>query len=118
MRRAAVVLDIAALVLFVSIGRASHHDGVTVAGFISTVWPFAVGLGAGWLLTSRRLASVRSGALVAAMTVGVGMALRVVAGQGTAAAFVVVAVCFLGAVMVGGRSVLLLAVRRARRSGP
>jgi Protein of unknown function (DUF3054) len=47
--------------------------------------------------------------------VAVGMVLRVVSGQGTAFAFVVVALCFLGAGMVGWRLLarLRLPVRRA-----
>lgn len=98
------MVDVAAVVLFVAIGRASHHDHQTVAGFVSTAWPFATGLAAGWGLAWRlSLPRPRTGAVVCAVTVAVGMALRVVAGQGTAVSFVVVAVVFLGAVMITGR---------------
>jgi hypothetical protein len=100
-------VDVAALVLFVVIGRASHHDGETFDGFVSTVWPFATGVAAGWLATAKRsAASPATGAVVCIATVTIGMMLRVVAGQGTAAAFVGVALGFLGAAMVGGRLVL------------
>lgn len=115
MRRLVLVIDVLALVLFVAIGRASHHDGETVGGFLSTVWPFAVGTAVGWAVTARRAAaSLRTGALVCVATVAIGMGLRVVAGQGTAAAFVVVATGFLGLCMVGGRAGLQLVRRRAR----
>lgn len=40
------------------------------------------------------------------VTVAVGMVVRVLAGQGTALAFVVVALAFLGALMAGGRVAL------------
>ena len=101
---------------FVLIGRASHHHGETVGGFLSTVWPFAVGLLAGWVVTRRRSpARMATGAVVTLATVAVGMVLRVVSGAGTAAAFIVVALCFLGAVMVGGR---LLLGRIERAQGP
>jgi hypothetical protein len=40
------------------------------------------------------------------------MALRVLAGQGTAAAFIGVAVGFLGALMLGGRAALAFGARR------
>jgi hypothetical protein len=111
MRRAAAAVDLVAVVLFVVIGRASHHHGETVGGFVSTAWPFAVGVAGGWLTVARRPpAAVLSGLVVCVVTVAVGMALRVVAGQGTAAAFIAVALCFLGAVMVGGRLLLTFAL--------
>lgn len=101
--------------LFVAIGRSSHHHGETVAGVLSTSWPFAVGAVAGWVVTARRRpAALLTGALVCVCTVAVGMVLRVVAGQGTAAAFVAVALGFLGLCMVGGRALLLAGRRRLR----
>lgn len=112
MKWATRALDAAAVTAFVLIGRASHHHGETVSGFFSTVWPFAVGMLAGWVVTRRRPpATVATGAVVAVVTVALGMLLRVVSGAGTAVAFVVVALCFLGLVMVGGRPLL------ARRPG-
>ncbi len=111
-----------ALALFVVIGRASHHHDETVAGVASTAWPFAVGLGAGWALVvasgrSRAFrwvspASLPAGCAVCVATVAIGMTLRVVAGQGTAPAFVAVATGFLGAVMLAGRLVIRAASRR------
>ena len=105
------MLDLAAVVIFVAIGRAVHTDGLTIPGLASTIWPFASGLGAGWLaLTARRLAgtSVKAGLLVLLSTIVIGMSLRVVSGQGIAFAFVLVALGFLGAVMVGWRVALAL----------
>lgn len=88
------------------IGRASHDHGESVPGIASTLWPFASGALVGWALVARRSpGSVPSGIVVCVSTVAVGMALRVVAGQGTAPAFVGVATGFLGAAMVGGRVV-------------
>lgn len=116
MRRTAWLIDVLALVVFVAIGRASHHDGETVGGLLGTLWPFAVGTLAGWLVTARRPpAALLTGASVCVVTVAVGMALRVAAGQGTAAAFVAVAVGFLGLCMVGGRAVLVAGRRRLGR---
>lgn len=95
------------MTVFVLIGRASHHHGETVTGFLSTVWPFAVGMVAGWLATrGRRPVTVTTGAIVTVVTVAVGMVLRVASGAGTAVAFIVVALCFLGALMTGGRLLL------------
>jgi hypothetical protein len=99
--------------LFVVIGRSSHHHAETLGGFVSTAWPFMVGLATGWLVVGpRRPASIRSGAVVCVLTVAVGMILRVVAGQGTAVAFIIVALGFLGASMVAGRWVLWSVRRR------
>jgi hypothetical protein len=71
---------------------------------------------AGWLAVAGRRrdpASLRGGRLVWLSTVALGMLLRVVGGQGTAVAFVFVALGFLGATMLGGR--LLVAAIAARR---
>lgn len=118
-RRAAAAVDILTLVLFVVIGRGSHHHGETVAGFLSTVWPFAVALGAAWVAAARRPpVAITTGALVALVTVAVGMVLRVMAGQGTAAAFVGVALGFNGLLMVGGRLAVRALVRRRPQVTP
>ena len=75
------------MLLFVVIGRANHHAGGALAGLWDTFWPFAAGAAAGMALTrfSRRpTALVPTGIGVWLSTVAIGMALRVLAGQGTA----------------------------------
>jgi hypothetical protein len=112
MRRAAVALDLVAVLIFVGIGRAAHDHGLSIGGMASTAWPFVGGLAVGWavLIPAHRVpVSLGSGALVCGATVAVGMALRVIAGQGTAVAFVVVALCFLGASLCGWRWLFRLA---------
>jgi hypothetical protein len=108
MRRAAILLDVACVVAFVVIGRASHDEAGGIAALSRTAWPFLAGLAAGLVLTRawRRPAAILPAGLGAWLgTVGVGMALRVVAGQGTAAAFMLVALAFLGLFMLGWRAV-------------
>jgi hypothetical protein len=109
-----------AVVLFVVIGRASHHHAETSRGFMSTGWPFAIGLASGWLAVKRRRPlPLLTGLVVCLATVAVGMALRVVAGQGTAVAFVAVGLLFLGSIMIGGRLLLAAWTTSSRRpSGP
>jgi hypothetical protein len=105
-RQAGVAMDLAAVLLFVEIGRAVHDHGLNVAGFASTAWPFVSGLTVGLLaLIARRRAetSFKGGLTVWSLTVAIGMALRVVSGQGIAGAFVLVALGFLGATMLGWR---------------
>ena len=106
--RRSIVLDVVTVATFVAIGRSAHDKGLTLGGFDSTAWPFAIGLAAGWLLAERcrgQVSSPYAGGVVVVATVVVGMALRVLSGQGTAVAFVLVAVAFLGLGMVGWRLV-------------
>jgi hypothetical protein len=117
MRKAGVAADLAAVLLFVGIGRSVHAHGLSLAGLASTAWPFVSGLCAGWIAiaASRRDGtSVMDGVLVCVSTVALGMALRVVSGQGTAVAFVLVALGFLGAVMLGWRLLGAYVQRRSR----
>jgi Protein of unknown function (DUF3054) len=118
----AVVLDCCCVLAFVIIGRASHARGENLPGIASTAWPFLAGLACGWLAARawrRPLGLVPAGAGAWLGTVAVGMALRVVAGQGTAVAFVGVALAFLGLFLLGWRLTGRLAgeVLR-RRPGP
>jgi hypothetical protein len=119
MRRWTIVIDLAFLGLFVALGRSAHDHGISARGMLSTCWPFVVGLGCGWLVVLARRSDPRtltSGAIIVALTVVVGMVLRIIAGQGTAVAFVVVALCFLGLFFEGWRAVLLGLRRLAARS--
>ena len=109
--------------MFVAIGRRTHHSGSDGAGFLRVLWPFAVGLAAGWLVSRLASAPLAWGRAVAAwlVTVGVGMALRIgVGGHEFKPAFAVVAVVFVGAGMLGWRGAVLgvrvLVERRDARS--
>jgi hypothetical protein len=106
MTRRWIVIDILVVVLFVGIGRSAHHHGESLSGIVSTTWPFGVGLAIGWLIVLVRRqsgGSLGAGLEVWLATVVVGMTLRVISGQGTAFAFIVVALVFLGAPMLGLR---------------
>ncbi|HEY3879234.1 MAG TPA: DUF3054 domain-containing protein [Trebonia sp.] len=122
--RIAAVLDVGCVLIFVVIGRASHVQGESLAGIASTSWPFLCGLAAGWAAARawRRPLRVRpEGITLWLCTVAVGMILRVVSGQGTAAAFIVVALAFLGLFLLGWRLAAQLSPRlaggRAGRAG-
>ncbi len=109
-----VLADAGCVLAFVIIGRANHHDGVTVAGVASTAWPFLVGLAIG-VVAGRTWRSpfslVPAGVAVWAGTVVFGQVLRVVSGQGTDAAFVAVSAAFLGLFLLGWRVVVQLTAR-------
>ncbi len=113
-------LDVVCILVFVVIGRSSHADGVTVAGVASTSWPFLAGAVAGWTTVRawrQPMAIVPTGVVVWIACVTVGMVLRVVAGQGTAIAFVAVALAFLGMELLGWRALARLVPTPHRRRG-
>jgi Protein of unknown function (DUF3054) len=102
----AAAADLGCVLLFVVIGRANHHAGGGADGLWDTFWPFAAGAVAGLLATRfwrRPTALLPTGAGVWLATVTVGMVLRVLAGQGTAIAFILVALAFLGLFQLGWR---------------
>jgi Protein of unknown function (DUF3054) len=102
----AVLADVCCVLVFVIIGRASHTKGEALGGVASTAWPFLAGLAAGWLAARawRRPLALRPAGIAAWLcTVALGMAARVVSGQGTAPAFIVVALAFLGLFLLGWR---------------
>jgi Protein of unknown function (DUF3054) len=118
--RVAVVLDVCCVLVFVVIGRASHTKGESLAGIASTSWPFLCGLAAGWVASRawrRPLALRPAGLAVWLCTVALGMILRVVSGQGTAVAFIIVALVFLGLFLLGWR-LLARFLTRQRAGSP
>ena len=111
------LLDLVAVLVFATVGRASHEEGLSVAGVLEVAWPFLAGLVAGWLVTRawrRPLAVWPTAVGVLVLTWGGGMALRAATGAGTAASFLLVAAGFLALVLVGWRAVAL-GVLQARR---
>ena len=110
----ALLLDIALVVAFAALGRASHDSDV-FGGLWQTAWPFLVGLALGWLVTlawRAPLAPVRTGLGIWAATVIGGMLLRAASGQGTAPAFIIVATLTLLVLLVGWRVIAALVARR------
>jgi hypothetical protein len=116
-----VVLDVCGVLAFVAIGRQAHHHGDTLAGIWHTAWPFLAGLGIGIAVVRgwrRPLALAPAGLGSWLGAAGAGMALRVLAGQGTAAAFIGVTLAFLALFLLGWRVAarIVLARQRAARS--
>lgn len=116
----AAAFDALSVLLFVAIGRSNHHDGITLSGMASTSWPFLVGVAVGWTAVRawrRPMELAPTGVAVWLSCVVVGMVLRVVAGQGTAVAFVAVALGFLGLELLGWRVLVRWStVVRSRRA--
>src|ERR1700709_1229832 len=90
----AVLADVVCVVVFCTIGRRSHAEGITVAGVAETAWPFLAGTALGWLVGRgwRRPTDLApTGLVVWLSTVIVGMLLRKATSAGIAVSFVVVA---------------------------
>ena len=104
----ALLVDELMVVVFATIGRRSHAEGITATGIAATAWPFAIGTAAGWAGSRGWRAPtsvVATGVPVWAATVVGGMLMRRITGEGTAASFVVVATVVLGALLLGWRAV-------------
>jgi hypothetical protein len=108
-RRALIALlaDIVCVIVFATIGRRSHAEGLTVAGIAQTAWPFLAGTGVGWLLTGRwrrPFTVIPTGVVVWVCTVVVGMLLRKATSAGVSTSFVVVASLSTAVLLLGWRA--------------
>lgn len=115
----ALLLDVVFVVVFAVVGRLSHAEAADLAGVLTTAWPFLAGLAAGWAVSRawrHPLALWPTGVVVWVVTLVAGMLLRVVSGQGTAVAFIVVAALTLALFLIGWRAIATL-VTRSRRAG-
>ena len=109
---AAAAADACCVLVFVAIGRNAHGHGDSLAGIWHTAWPFLTGLAIGLVAVRawRRPLTIRPAGLGAWLgAAGAGMAVRVLAGQGTAAAFIAVAAGFLALFLLGWRGALAAA---------
>lgn len=114
---AAAALDACGVLAFVIIGRHTHNDGDSLAGIWHTAWPFLAGLAIGMVAVRgwrRPAALVPAGVGSWLGAAGPGMVIRVLAGQGTAAAFIAVALGFLAVFLLGWR--LIARTARGRRA--
>lgn len=111
----AVLADVVCVLVFCTIGRRSHAEGITVAGVAETAWPFLAGTAIGWLAVRgwRRPASLTpTGLVVWLSTVAIGMLLRKATSQGTAVSFVVVASIVTAILLLGWRAAAAALARR------
>ena len=120
-RRSRVVggaADLACIVVFVLVGRRSHHEDAGLAGFVRVAWPFVVGLIVATTVgVLARLRPWTAGLVAWLGTVAVGMTLRIaVQDRGFKPGFVIVTTLFLALTMLGWRAVAWVVVPRVRRA--
>ncbi|MGE2692076.1 DUF3054 domain-containing protein [Mycolicibacterium pulveris] len=112
----ALATDLVCVVVFATIGRRSHAEGLNLAGIAATAWPFLTGAVIGWLLSlgwRRPVAVVPTGVVVWLSTIVVGMLLRKLTSAGVASSFIVVASISTAVLLLGWR--VLVAVLLSRR---
>jgi hypothetical protein len=112
-RRALTALfaDVVCVIVFCTLGRRSHAEGLTVAGIAQTAWPFLAGTGVGWLLIGgwrRPFTVIPVGVVVWVCTVVVGMVLRRETSAGVSTSFVVVASVSTAVLLLGWRAAAAL----------
>ncbi|WP_395308983.1 DUF3054 domain-containing protein [Mycobacterium sp. AMU20-3851] len=111
----ALATDLVCVIVFCTIGRRSHAEGLTVAGIAETAWPFLTGTLAGWLAARawQRPASLYpTGVIIWVVTVVVGMLLRKATSAGTAGSFIVVASITTAVLLLGWRAIAKVLARR------
>lgn len=115
----AAVVDVVAVVLFVVLGRSSHHEsGSAITGTLKVVAPFLLAVALGWLAARawRSPMSPTVGIVIWLVTAAGGMFLRrVVFQRSTALAFVIVGSVFTLLFLVGWRLVVEWLTERRRK---
>lgn len=118
----AAACDVAAVLLFVAVGRRSHDEGGTVVtGVLSVAAPFLIALAVGWVAAQAWRAPIawRTSLIIWPVTVAVGMALRRFAfDRGTATSFIVVASVATGLLLLGWRLVARRIIARPTSEPP
>ncbi|MGV0714348.1 DUF3054 domain-containing protein [Mycolicibacterium sp. XJ662] len=112
----ALATDLVCVVVFCTIGRRSHAEGLNLAGIAETAWPFLSGAVVGWLVSlgwRRPVAVVPTGVVVWLCTIVVGMLLRKLTSAGIAPSFIAVASISTAVLLLGWR--VLAAVLISRR---
>lgn len=110
----AALLDLICVIAFVALGLRSHGGADPL---LQVAAPFVAALAVAWLVAAplRAPESLRAGIVIWLVTLVGGMLLRRTMGDGTAAAFILVATGFLAVTMLGWRAVLQW---RSRRRAP
>lgn len=105
-RLVALLIDLLLVTVFAISGRASHSEGLDLAGIARTAWPFLLACLIGWgvvALLKDDGYSWRSALEIWTITWLGGLAIRVASGDTAALAFVILSGIVLGLLLVGWR---------------
>ncbi|MGA4507430.1 DUF3054 domain-containing protein [Propionibacteriaceae bacterium G1746] len=111
----AIIIDALLVLVFATIGRATHGESIAPVQVASTAWPFITALLVAWavmLIRKRPHLGVGAGLFVWFTTWVGGLALRVTGGDTAATAFIIVAGVVLLVFLVGWRAIALVLDRR------
>lgn len=103
---AAFLVDACLVIVFATVGRASHSEVLTLTGVLGVAWPFVAALAVGWgVVRARGGWPVRLDGAVTVwlVTVVLGLVVRVLTGGGFAWSFGLVTLIVLGIFLVGWR---------------
>lgn len=111
----AIALDFVAISLFALFARMAHQSDempFTVAGWASTVWPFAIGVALGWVIAT--VSRTSSGVIIWLVTVITGLVIWALRnGDIPHWSFVIVACVMSALLMLGWRGVARLMSTKA-----
>ena len=110
-----LLLDVAAIVAFVVVGRDTHQESNSLTDVIRTAAPFLLALVVGWFVTRAKydpLSWATGLGVFAVVFVGGMLARRFLYDDGTAAAFVIVSGVFFAITLLGWRAGVRLVERR------
>lgn len=100
-----LALDIALVVIFAVIGRASHAESLDLVGIATTAWPFVLSAALGSVVASwRNWPWWTQGVFVWVVALVGGMLLRLAGGGSTAVGFVIVGAIALAVFLIGWRA--------------
>lgn len=113
-RIVAIVSDLALVVVFVVIGRASHGQPLDLDGIQRTALPFLAGTLMAWIgfmLKRHSGLTRRNGVFLWAMTLVLGVLFRLLLGDSAEIGFVIVSALVLAVFLIGWRAVRWLILR-------
>lgn len=114
------IIDVVLVVVFAILGRATHHEAITLIGVWQTSMPFIIGLAVGWVFvgftTNRPERLWPEAAMIWVNTVAVGMVLRLLLGDTAMPTFILIAAGVLAVLLALPRvAAILIAQRKQQR---
>lgn len=117
----AILVDLLLVMVFATIGRANHGEGLSPNGVFNTAWPFLVACLVGWavmLIRKRDHLGIGAGLFVVFITWAGGLFLRVTSGDTAEVPFIIVAGLVLLLFLLGWRVLAGIIIRSKKTAAP